>query len=422
MADPLVFTQANVRALRYTRTDDRPEFTWDKNQVGLGVRITESGVKSFVLRYRVNGRQRLKTLGHTTTHSVDDARKWARAGLSAADKNEDFQAAAQQQRALGTVAQLWRRYMDEHVKVHGAERTPDDLESLWKTHLEKTYGAKRVTEVTTADVRAWHRRASERRVVTAKGKGGGEWRRAVGGAYVANRALQALKAAFNWQIGEGTLPGDFRNPCLGVGMNEEKPRDVILRPAELPKLAKAIDAHPDKYAGAFVWLALRTGARRGELLKLQWEHVDFKHKSVRFVDTKNGTDRTVPLDTDAVKLVKALPRVEGNPYVFVGRWDRGHRDNVNDAWHEIRTSAGLPHLHLHDLRRSVGSWLGAAGHTAPMIGELLGHKSDVTSRVYIKLGALDVKQQLIKEHAAAIDGALRGQKHRKRIRSRVSTS
>ncbi|HEV2229830.1 MAG TPA: Arm DNA-binding domain-containing protein, partial [Steroidobacteraceae bacterium] len=76
MADPLVFTQANVRALRYARTDGQPEFTWDKNQVGLGVRITGSGVRSFVLRYRVNGRQRLKTLGHTATHSVDDARKW----------------------------------------------------------------------------------------------------------------------------------------------------------------------------------------------------------------------------------------------------------------------------------------------------------------------------------------------------------
>ena len=54
-----------------------------------------------------------------------------------------------------------------------------------------------------------------------------------------------------------------------------------------------------------------------------------------------------------------------------------------------------------------------------MVDELLGHKSDVTSRVYIKLGALDVKQQLIEEHAAAIDGMLR-RKNRKRIRSRVS--
>ena len=407
MADPLVLTQAHVKAMRYSRTDSEPQFTWDANQVGLGVRITAGGVKSFVLRYRVNGRQRLKTLGRTVNHSVDSARIWARAALSAADKGEDFQATEERERALGTVAQLWRRYMDEHLKVHGADRTPADLEGLWKTHLEKTFGAKRVTEVMTADVRAWHRHASERRVVSSKSKRGAEWKRAVGGAYVANRALQALKAAINWQIAEGTLPGDFRNPCLGVGMNEEKPRDVILRPTELPKLAKAINKHSDKHARAFVWLALRTGARRSELLKLDWSHVDLKGGSVKFVDTKNGTDRTVPLDADAVGLLKKLPRVEGNPHVFVGRWDRGHRDSFQDAWDEMRKDAGLPHLHLHDLRRTVGSWLGAAGHTAQMIGELLGHRSDVTSRVYVKLGALDVKQQLVHAHAAAIDGALK---------------
>jgi integrase len=407
MAKPLAFTQANVKALRYTRTDGQPEFTWDTDQIGLGVRITTGGVKSFVLRYRVLDRQRLKTLGKTANHSVDAARTWARAGLSAADRNEDFQAAEEQQRALGTMAQLWRRYIDEHAKVHGAQRTPGDLEGLWKTHLERTFGARRVTEVTTADVRAWHRRASQRRVVAAKGKRGATWQRAVGGAYVANRALQALKAAINWQIAEGTLPGDFRNPCLGVGMNEEKSRDVILRPAELPKLAKAIDKHPDRYAGAFVWLALRTGARRGELLKLEWSRLDLKGGTVKFVDTKNGSDRILPLDADAVSLLKKLPRVEGNPYVFVGRWDRGHRDSFKDAWGEMRKSAGLPHLHLHDLRRTVGSWLGAAGHTAQMIGELLGHRSDVTSRVYVKLGALDVKQQLVDAQAAAIDGALK---------------
>jgi integrase len=400
MADPQVFrlTQANVKALRYTRTDKLPQFVWDSEQIGLGVRMTASGVKSFVLRYRVLARQRIKTLGRTTTHSVDAARIWARAALTAADHNKDFQAAEEQQRAMGTVAQLWRRYVDEHLKVHGSALTVYNQESLWKTHLEKPFGSKRVTEVTTADVRSWHRRASERR------QDGGK---TVGGAYSANRALQALRAAFNWQIKEGTLPADFRNPCVGVSLNGEKPRDVILKPSELPKLAKAIREHRDEYAGAFVWLALRTGARRGELLKLEWSNVDLKGASVRFVDTKNGTDRTVPLDPAAVKLLKALPRVEDNAHVFVGRWDKGHRESIRTAWDEIREAAGLPHLHLHDLRRSVGSWLGAAGHTAPMIGELLGHKSDVTSRVYMKLGQLDVKQELVADHAALIDGALR---------------
>lgn len=409
MAGSLVLTQANVRSQRYTRSNGQPDITWDKTMIGLGVRVTANGAKSFVLRYRVLGRQRLATLGATHIHSVDKARSWARDGLAQADKGIDFQAAAEQQKALGTVSQLWRRYIDEHVKVDAAERTAEDLESLWRTHLERPFGSKRVTDVATADVRNWHRRASERRTVAAKNGR----QKCVGGAYTANRALQALRAAFNWQIAEGTLPPDFRNPCVGVGLNHEKPRDVILRPTELPALAKAIDAHSDIYARAFVWLAIYTGARRGELLELQWQHVDLQAKRITFMDTKNKTDRTVPLAPEAVQLLKGLPRIDDNPHVFPGRWGKGHRINVTDAWEEMRKAAGLPHLRLHDVRRSVGSWLGAAGHTAPMIGELLGHKSDVTSRVYIKLGSLDVKQELISAHADLIKGALR-QKRRGR--------
>ena len=407
MDDRLVLTQAKVRALRYSRSDGRLQITWDKSMVGLGVRITANGAKSFVLRYRVLGRQRLATLGATHIHSVDKARSWARGGLAQADKGIDFQAAAEQQKALGTVAQLWRRYIDEHVKVHGAERTAEDLESLWRTHLEKTFASKRVTEVTTAEVRSWHRRASERRIVSVKGDDGEEREKSIGGAYSANPALQALRAAINWQIAEGSLPTDFRNPCVGVGLNHEKPRDVILQPNELPTLAKAIDAHPDIYARTFVWLAIYTGARRNELLKLQWDNVDLGAKRVTFVDTKNRTDRTIPLAPAAVRLLKALPHVDDNPYVFPGRWGRSHRINVTDAWQEIRKAAGLTHLHLHDVRRSVGSWLGAAGHTSQQIGELLGHRSDVTSKVYIKLGSLDVKQSMITAQAGLIKSALR---------------
>lgn len=406
-------TQAIVRGIAYERDDGQPQFTWDTEQVGLGVRLTAGGARSFVLRYRVNGRQRLKTLGKTATHSVDDARVWAREGLASADKGRDFQAAAERERTLGTVGQLWRRYVEEHVSVHGADRSAKDLESLWRAHLEKPFSAKRLTDLTTADVRAWHRRASEPRMTKVKLKTGTEVQMSVGGSYAANRALQALKAAINWQIDTGTMAGDFRNPCLGVQLNAEKVRDVILRPEELPKLAKAIDAHLDVYARAFVWLAIYTGARRNEILKLEWQHVDLAGKRATFIDTKNRADRTVPLAPEAARILKELPRVEGNPYVFPGRW-KGHRVNVKDAWEEIRKAAGLPHLHLHDVRRSVGSWLGAAGHTAPMIGELLGHKSAITSKVYIKLGALDVKKALVGAHAALVKGALKPKKQRRR--------
>jgi integrase len=47
---------------------------------------------------------------------------------------------------------------------------------------------------------------------------------------------------------------------------------------------------------------------------------------------------------------------------------------------------GRKDLRIHDLRRSFGSWLGDAGFTSKQVGATLGHRSDITSRVYMQLG------------------------------------
>jgi integrase len=59
---------------------------------------------------------------------------------------------------------------------------------------------------------------------------------------------------------------------------------------------------------------------------------------------------------------------------------------VDKAWDRARNAAGIPTLRIHDLRRSVGSWLGDAGFSSKQIGTVLGHRSDITSRVYMALG------------------------------------
>src|SRR5690606_32815039 len=95
---------------------------------------------------------------------------------------------------------------------------------------------------------------------------------------------------------------------------------------------------------------------------------------------------TVPLSSYAAGLLDGLPRVKDNPYVFVGHRRGSHLQSVNKAWERIRKRAGIEHIRIHDLRRSFGSWLGDAGFTSKQIGAVLGHKSDITSRVYMSLG------------------------------------
>ena len=203
----------------------------------------------------------------------------------------------------------------------------------------------------------------------------------------------------------------FVNPCYGIEINKERPRCTILRPAELPILAKAIAEEEDPVVQAFFWMCLYTGARKSELLELTWDRVSLESKrlrgSITFALTKNGDPHTVPLSADAVRVMREIPCRETSNFVFPHRDEDKARVNVNKAWGRVRAAAGLPELRIHDLRRSVGSWLGANGCTAEMIGALLNHRSNITSQVYVQLGELDVKQALVDKSAKLLRAALR---------------
>jgi integrase len=221
------------------------------------------------------------------------------------------------------------------------------------------------------------------------------WHQAIEKPYAANRALALLKASFYWRLlqeddshadrANKRTMRDASNPCAGVTPNSERPRQVRLERDQLPALEKAIDQETsDPYLRAFFRFVLAVGCRRSEALSLKWS--DVGDDQVTFSDTKNGTTHTVPLTKYAAKLVHSLPRVDRNPYVFVGRVRGSHLHYVAKAWQRIRKAADIEHIRLHDLRRSFGSWLGDAGFTSKQIGSVLNHKSDITSRVYMTLG------------------------------------
>jgi integrase len=129
---------------------------------------------------------------------------------------------------------------------------------------------------------------------------------------------------------------------------------------------------------AAIRLLVFTGARLSEILTLRWDHVDLERGFLNLADSKTGA-KTIYLNAAARKLMAALPRLEGHPYVIPGERQGRHLVNLEKPWRKIREVAQLPDLRLHDLRHSFASIGAGAGLGLPVIGALPGHAHAATT-------------------------------------------
>ena len=221
--------------------------------------------------------------------------------------------------------------------------------------------------------------------------------------YEANRTLSLISKIFELARRWGFVPENQRNPARDIDQYKEEKRDRWVNPEELPRLAQAIDAEPNVYVRMALWLYLLTGVRKSELLAAQWDDIDWQRQELRLGETKAGRVHYVPLSAPALAILRELPRLEGNPYILPGHIRGRPLVNINRPWTRIRKAAGVEDVRLHDLRRTVGSWLAQSGNSLHLIGRVLNHSNPNTTAIYARFGQDHVRQAL-EEHAARLMG------------------
>jgi integrase len=172
----------------------------------------------------------------------------------------------------------------------------------------------------------------------------------------------------------------------------------------------------DQDAREMMLLALYTGMRRGEILRLTWDAVDFQRGILTLKEPKSGTDEKIPLPDDARELLKNRPRRDGAAYVFPGRKikDREERPRADAAksFRAIREAAGLPASFrpMHGLRHTFASMLASSGEVdLYTLQRLLTHKSGAMTARYAHLrdetlkAASNVAGRLMRETTANED-------------------
>ncbi|MBN1353805.1 MAG: site-specific integrase [Candidatus Omnitrophica bacterium] len=196
-----------------------------------------------------------------------------------------------------------------------------------------------------------------------------------------NRRIAFLKAMLNRAIEWEKLK---ENPARKVKLfRENNKRTRFLEREEIKKL---ID-NADGYIKNILIIAINTGMRRGEILKLKWRDIDFKNSLIYLNDTKNSESRQVPIN-DAVK--SALISTEKNtesPYIFC-KPNGQPRFDIRKSFLQAQKKSGILNFRFHDLRHTFASQLVMAGIDLNTVRELLGHKSIQMTQRYSHLSPL----------------------------------
>ena len=341
----------------------------DTELKGFGVRISKYK-RQFFLERRMQGRSRRMTLGEFGPHTVEQARQKAEEAIALiANEQDPAQVRLDSRRAM-TFGQLLDRYLAQHAI---RKRSGKEDQNMISRYLED-FKNRRLTSLRRSDFVALHTRLGQ----TAP--------------YAANRLLSLLRKVFNlgimWEVYQGT------NPVTGIERFPEEKRERYVEPRELPAVFKSISEEHNPFFQAFFLIGLLTGARKTEILTMKWEEVDLDQNLWRLPITKANRTHTIPLPKPAIKILQRLPKVHGNPYVFPGKYEGSHLVNVTKAWIRIRDRAGVSDVRLHDLRRTLGSWLAGEGASLPLIGKALNHTNVSTTQIYARMDVEPVRQAL----------------------------
>ncbi|MBS5848377.1 Tyrosine recombinase XerC [Pseudomonas hunanensis] len=190
---------------------------------------------------------------------------------------------------------------------------------------------------------------------------------------------------------------NIRKPSPGEGRNRRLSAD------EERRLLSAVNKHSNPMLGWIVGIALETGMRSAEISTLCRPMVDLERRIVKLVDTKNDSQRTVPLSRQATELFKAAMANPARPgdchLVFFGEPGKDGKRRpyaFTKIWGILVKELGLSDFRFHDLRHEAVSRLVEGGLSDQEVSAISGHKSMQMLKRYTHLRSEDLVKKIDK--------------------------
>jgi integrase len=260
-------------------------------------------------------------------------------------------------RATASVGDLLRLYLADQKRQ--GRHSYKQAEGYVRLHLEPAFGKIRAGDLTTRQVSLF----IDQKLAFPYSKA------------TVNRWLEALRRAY--VLGMKQLPPVvYTAPEIGSLMLDESDnvREGFLEHDQYVALR---DELPDHLKLVLV-IGYHFGMRRGEILSLRWDQVDWEEKLIRLEkrQTKGKQSRVAPLYGEVRGWLELAfsERNEQCPQVITWRGDAV--SDVKTAWNKARIRAGLPNALVHDLRRTAVRNMTRAGIPAKQARLISGHKTD----------------------------------------------
>lgn len=262
-----------------------------------------------------------------------------------------------------TIERLWIEYSAGRSRSK-SHRTD---ESRYNLYLSKAFGNKEPREIVALDAERLKRNLSKKK-----------------SPQTVKHVLTLLKRIVNFGVQNGLCsPFNFKVKVPTV----HNIKTEFLSPDELKRLLEEIEKDDHPQAGAVMKLALFSGLRKGEILKLQWRDIDFDHGFIYIRDPKGGPSQNIPLNDATRDLLTNFPATPGSPYIFPGKYG-GMRTDITKPVNRIKEKAGLPKSFraLHGLRHTYASLLASSGEVDMVVlQDLMTHKDFRMTKRYIHL-------------------------------------
>ena len=382
----------NNRTLDSIKPPRKGRDTYHDTQLkGLTLRVTATGVKSFIVRKRLKGKKdaSYKTLGRYPLMPIAQARDEARETLSGINhginpKNLQVDVITKQTLTVDKVFEDYKRSRGTNLEestIKGYQSILNNQLGDWRntplSEITRSMIEDRFLEVTHGTGKFIVKEASPTR---------------------ANTMIRVLRALYNYAmvqyVDSQEEPLILHNPTKIISHNKswnrEKGRTGVVKDynlkawfegvMKLPEHDKnKVKSNSSEVVRDFFIFLMFTGLRRNEALELKWEDIDLREKSFTIEDTKNHETHKMPLTWLLLELLERRKNDNGNPYVFVGEKIGSHLSPPKKQLEKARELVGF-HFTNHDIRRTFTTTANRLNFNKYVLDRLVNHKNSVDSR------------------------------------------